>query len=105
LPLHAFSQQNPSTHWSDWHWLLALHALPGAFLPPQTPAVQAFPTKQSASVAQLVLQVVAEAQTRLLGQAVAVPATQLPALLHVPCGRNVVPVGCDCALVKVVQLV
>lgn len=91
-------------HSSDWHWLLALQAVPVPFFPPQTPSVQALPSRQSASLAQLVLHAVAEAQTRLLGQDVAVAAEQLPLSLHVPCGTNVVPVGSDCALVNVVQL-
>jgi hypothetical protein len=103
VPVHALSQQKPSTQFPDWHWLLALHAVPLPFLPPQTPDVQAFPTRQSASVAQAVLQAVAEAQTRLLSQDLTVPGKHAPAL-HVPCGRKVVPVGCDCEFVKVVQL-
>lgn len=83
VPVHALSQQNPSTQLPDWHWLLPLHAVPMPFLPPQTPAMQAFPTRQSASVAQAVLQTVADAQTRLPGQDVAVPGEHAPEL-HEP---------------------
>ena len=69
----------------------------------QTPPEQAFPVRQLASLAQEVLQAVDEAQTKPPAQDMAVPGTQAPAL-QVPCGRKVVPVGCDCALVRVVQL-
>jgi hypothetical protein len=103
FPVHVLSQQTLSTQLPFWHSLEPLHAFPMVFLPMQIPPEQAFPVRQSASPAQEVRHAVEEAQTRLPAQVVVVPGTQAPAL-QVPWGTRLVPVGCDCALVRVVQL-
>jgi hypothetical protein len=103
FPVHAFSQQNPSTQEPSWHSLGALHAAPWDFLPVQAPPEQKLPVRQCESLAQEVRQAFEDAQTRLLAQDVTVPGTQAPAL-QAPCGTKTVSVGCDCALVQVVQL-
>jgi hypothetical protein len=103
VPVHAFSQQKPSTQLPFRHSFEALHALPLAFLPMQAPPEHTFPVRQSVSLAQEVRHAVAEAQTKPPAQDVVVPGTQAPAL-QLPCGTRFVPVGCDWALVRVVQL-
>jgi hypothetical protein len=51
-PVHAWSQQTPSTQWFFWHSLDAVHGWPSIF-GPQVPLTQAMPTSQSALLAQV----------------------------------------------------
>jgi hypothetical protein len=57
--VHALSQQTPSTQSPELHSLAAAHAVPFAFLPEQTPALQKSPAMQSASEPHVVLHAVA----------------------------------------------
>jgi hypothetical protein len=57
--VHALSQQTPSTHSPELHSLAAAHAVPFAFFPEHTPALQKSPAMQSASEPHVVLQLVA----------------------------------------------
>jgi len=94
VPVHALSQQKPSTQLPFRHSVAEVQASPFAFLPTQVPLEQVFPVRQSPSVVQVVLQAVANAQTRPPEQDVAVEGAQAPEL-QVPLGTKVVPTGCD----------
>ena len=66
VPLHLeplaqllLEQQTESTQFPEVHWFAAVHALPPAFLPTHTPAVQKFPAAQSVSAVQADLHAVA----------------------------------------------
>src|SRR5689334_3872686 len=54
-PVHAWSQQTPSTQWLCWHSLESLQLWPSC-LGPQVPLTQAIPVSQSALVTQLLVQ-------------------------------------------------
>jgi hypothetical protein len=94
VPVHAPSQQKPSTQFPLRQSLAAVQASPFSFLPTQVPFEHVFPVRQSPSTVQVVLHAVADAQTRPPAQDVAVEGAQAPAL-HVPLGTKVVPTGCD----------
>jgi hypothetical protein len=54
-PVHALSQQTPSTHCFDWHWLAVVHVEPSCFSP-QDPPMHVFGEMQSLSAVHLVAQ-------------------------------------------------
>lgn len=90
-PGQLFSQHTPSTQAPEVHWLAVVQVVPLPFLTVQTPPEQKSPAMQSVSAAQVVLQAVAEAHSRLLAQEPVAPAPQVP-MLHVPAPTVVVPV-------------
>ncbi len=49
-------QQKPSTHWSVWHWVLALQAMPLTRFVAHTPPLQKAVVAHSPSVTQVVPQ-------------------------------------------------
>jgi hypothetical protein len=93
-PVHALSQQNPSTQFPLRQSFAAVQANPFSFLPTQVPFEHVFPVRQSPSTAQVVLHAMPDAQIRPPTQDVAVEGVQVPAL-QVPLGTKVVPTGCD----------
>jgi hypothetical protein len=80
-PAHEFSQQTPSTHWSDLHSLPFPHGCPFCF-GPQLPLTQAIPTSQSPSLWQVPVQA---PETQRNGEQSCSPgARQVPSPSQVP---------------------
>ena len=80
-PVHAWSQQTPSTQWLCWHSASAVHDWPSCF-GPQVLLTQAMPVSQSALVAHVLVQ--APVAQRNGWQSWMPWAWQVPRPLHVP---------------------